>query len=98
MLSSPPSLRPPPLTMISPSTRTFSRVTLPSSTPAVMYRLPPTTVLRRVTPDSVMVTLPQVEPSSCTPASCTGVPMARVIRMAASPRVMGFLGRKLPSS
>ena len=38
----PSSVTLPPLTMISPSTVTFSSVTLPASTPSVMYRLPST--------------------------------------------------------
>ena len=96
-LSSPASLTPPPLTTISPSTFTFSSTTSPSSTPAVTYRFPATTVSFRVTPEDVIVTLPQTSPNVVVPGLLTGVPTAFRRITAASPRVMLFCGRKVPS-
>ena len=61
-LASPASLSPELLTIIRPSTFTFSSLMPPRPTPPDTYRSPLMVVSRRVTLGEVMVTLPKTPP------------------------------------
>ena len=63
-LASPLSLSPLLLTIIRPSTFTFSSLMPPRPTPPEIYKSPLMVVLRRVTSGAVIVTLPKTPPSS----------------------------------
>ena len=96
-LSSPVSLSPDPATMMSPSTRTFSSVTAPSSKPPLTYRFPAIVVLRNVVAALEIVTLPNTSPNSYVPGSCMRLPKARSSSRAMAPREMFASGRNVPS-